>query len=42
LRLFTFLPERPLLSLPRFRSCIARFTFCRDFLPYLAMCSSCL
>jgi hypothetical protein len=37
LRLFTFLPERPLLSLPRLRSCIARFTFCRDFLPYLAM-----
>jgi hypothetical protein len=41
LRLFTFFPERPLRSVPRFRSCIARFTFCRDFLPYLAMGSSC-
>src|SRR6185503_3521649 len=37
LRLLTFFPERPLRSLPRFRSCIAFFTFCRDFLPYLAI-----
>jgi hypothetical protein len=36
-RLFTFLPERPLFSVPRLRSCIARFTFCCAFLPYLAM-----
>src|SRR5205807_1679051 len=27
LRLFTVLPERPLFSLPRLRSCMARFTF---------------
>ena len=27
LRLFTFLPLRPLLSVPRLRLCIARFTF---------------
>jgi hypothetical protein len=33
LRLFTFFPERPLLSVPRFRSRIAFFTFCCDFLP---------
>jgi hypothetical protein len=33
-RLFTFLPERPDLSFPRFISCIARFTFCDDVLPY--------
>jgi hypothetical protein len=37
LRLFTFLPERPLFSVPRLRSCIAFFTFCCAFLPYLAM-----
>jgi hypothetical protein len=37
LRLFTFLPERPLLRVPRFLSCIARRTFCWDFLPYLAI-----
>jgi hypothetical protein len=37
LRLFTFLPERPLFSVPRLRSCIARFTFFCAFLPYLAM-----
>ena len=41
LRLFTLLPERPLRSLPRFLSCIARFTFCCAFLPYLATGSSC-
>src|SRR5687768_2065021 len=39
LRLVTFLPERPLLSLPRLRSCIARFTFCCAFFPYRAICS---
>ena len=33
LRLVTFLPERPLLSVPRIRSCIARLTFCDAFLP---------
>src|SRR5687768_6716480 len=38
LRLVTFLPERPLLSLPRLRSCIARFTFCCAFFPYRAIC----
>jgi len=27
LRLFTFLPDRPDLSVPRFRSCMARPTF---------------
>src|SRR5437763_11471643 len=35
LRLVTFLPERPLLSVPRFRSCIARLTFFDAFLLYL-------
>jgi hypothetical protein len=35
LRLRTFRPERPLLSLPRFISCIARFTFLLLALPYL-------
>ena len=34
LRLFTFLPERPDLSFPRFISCIARLTFCDDLRPY--------
>jgi len=34
LRLFTFLPERPDLSFPRFISCIARSTFCDDLRPY--------
>jgi len=34
LRLFTFLPERPLFSVPRLRSCIARFTLLRALLPY--------
>src|SRR3979409_1302169 len=37
LRLVTFLPERPDLSVPRLRSCIARFTLLCAFLPYLAM-----
>jgi len=36
-RLFTFFPERPLLSVPFFRSCIAFSTFCDAFLPYLAI-----
>src|SRR5262245_20777679 len=37
LRLVTRLPERPLFSVPRFRSRIARSTFSPAFLPYLAM-----
>src|ERR1051326_190535 len=37
LRLFTFLPERPLLSFPLFFSCIARSTFSDAFLPYFGM-----
>jgi hypothetical protein len=37
LRLVTFFPDRPLLSVPRFRSCIAFSTFCDAFLPYLAI-----
>ena len=37
LRLFTFLPDRPLLSLPRFRSCIAFSTFSDAFFSYLAI-----
>src|SRR3954471_4807994 len=37
LRLFTRLPERPLLSVPCLRLCIARFTLLRAFFPYLAM-----
>jgi hypothetical protein len=40
LRLFTVLPERPLFNVPRLRSCIALFTFCWAFLPYLAMHTS--
>jgi hypothetical protein len=36
-RLVTFFPERPLRSVPRFRSCIAFSTFCEAFRPYLAM-----
>jgi hypothetical protein len=36
-RLFTVFPDRPLLSVPRLRSCIARFTFCAAFLPYRAI-----
>jgi len=35
--LVTFFPERPLLSVPFFRSCIAFSTFSDAFLPYLAM-----
>jgi hypothetical protein len=42
LRLLTFLPERPLFSVPRLRSCIARFTLRCAFLPYfLAIALSC-
>src|SRR5688572_16404959 len=37
LRLLTFLPERPLVSVPRFRSCIAFSTFSEAFLPYFAI-----
>jgi hypothetical protein len=36
-RLFTRLPERPLLSSPVFLSCNARLTFCCAILPYRAM-----
>src|SRR5437764_13432617 len=35
LRLFTFLPELPLFSVPRLRSCIAFSTFFDAFLLYL-------
>src|ERR1041385_9325514 len=35
--LVTFFPERPLLSFPFFRSCIARLTFFCAVLPYLAI-----
>jgi len=34
LRDFTFFPERPERSLPRFISCIARLTFFCDVRPY--------
>src|SRR6266508_306756 len=37
LRLVTFLPERPDLSVPRLRSCIARSTFFCAFFPYFAI-----
>jgi hypothetical protein len=37
LRLFTFLPERPLLKVPRFRSCMAFRTFADAFLLYFAI-----
>jgi hypothetical protein len=37
LRLLTRRPERPLLSVPRLRLCIARFTFERALRPYFAM-----
>jgi hypothetical protein len=37
LRLFTFLPDRPLFKVPVFRSRIVRFTFCDAFFPYLAI-----
>ena len=36
-RLFTFLPDRPERSFPRYRSCIARSTFFCAFFPYLAI-----
>jgi hypothetical protein len=36
-RLVTFLPDRPLLKVPLFRSRIALLTFCCAFLPYLAL-----
>ena len=36
LRLVTFLPDRPLRSVPRLRLCIARFTFFCAVRPYLA------
>src|SRR5206468_10635965 len=36
-RLFTFLPERPLFSLPRLNSCIALLTCFLEPRPYLAM-----
>jgi len=39
LRLVTRLRERPLFNVPRFRSCIARSTFCDAFFPYLAIAS---
>jgi hypothetical protein len=35
--LVTFLPDRPLFSVPSFRSCIAFSTFLEAFLPYLAI-----
>ena len=35
--LVTFLPERPLLRVPFFRSCIALSTFVEAFSPYLAI-----
>src|SRR5882762_1486949 len=37
LRLVTFFPDRPLLSSPCFRSCIALCTFSCAFSPYFAM-----
>src|SRR5262249_50470959 len=37
LRLLTFLPLRPLLSVPSFSSCMARLTLAWAFLPYLAI-----
>ncbi len=40
LRLVTFLPDRPLLSVPRFRSRITFSTFSDAFLPYFAISSS--
>jgi hypothetical protein len=40
LRLVTFLPERPLRSWPRLRSCIARSTFFDAFLPYFLAISA--
>src|SRR5206468_11374351 len=40
LRLVTRFPERPLLSVPCLRSCIARSTFCSAFRPYFAIIRS--
>lgn len=37
LRLVTFLPDLPDRNVPRFRSCIARFTFRPAFFPYFAI-----
>src|SRR5262249_53143845 len=37
LRLFTFLPDRPDVSVPCLPSCIARFTLLCAFFPYLAI-----
>jgi hypothetical protein len=37
LRLVTFFPDRPLFSVPRFRSCMARSTFSEAALPYFGM-----
>jgi len=37
LRLFTFLPERPLFNVPLLRSCIAFLTLLFALLPYFAM-----
>jgi hypothetical protein len=37
LRLVTFFPDRPLLSVPCFRSCIARSTFLDAFSPYFGI-----
>jgi hypothetical protein len=42
LRLVTFFPEPPLRNVPRFRSRIARSTFCPAFGPYFAMIVSVL
>jgi len=39
LRLLTFLPDLPLFSVPRLRSCIAFLTLLFDLLPYLAAIS---
>jgi hypothetical protein len=41
LGLVTFLPDFPLRSVPRLRSCIALATLSDAFLPYLAMAASC-
>src|SRR5437016_14649298 len=37
LRLLTFLPDRPLFSVPFFFSCIARLTLLCAFFPYFAI-----
>jgi hypothetical protein len=36
-RLLTFFPDRPLLSVPFLRSCMALFTFWDAFFPYFAI-----